>query len=138
MTSTQTSPTDAPTGKHAAFLQPRERIKKVQSEATSMIEMRNDLDLLIEKLQAEDGTIEEHYEQDEGTGVARNDPVSDNYLDTDPSKGLNNEKVETRRRKWGLNQMTEEKSSPAWKFFGFFIGPTPFIMEASQLLKSLT
>ncbi|GAB7350318.1 hypothetical protein MBLNU459_g0950t1 [Dothideomycetes sp. NU459] len=96
----------------------------------------NDLDLLIRELQTEDGAIDDDCKNDDISGVARNIPGDSTCFDTDPSKGLNDSQVECRRRKWGLNQMTEEKASLAWKFFGFFVGPTPFVMEAAAILAA--
>lgn len=51
-------------------------------------------------------------------------------LNTDTRLGLTEAEVISRRRKYGLNQMKEEKENLILKFFGFFVGPIQFVMEA--------
>jgi magnesium-transporting ATPase (P-type) len=50
-------------------------------------------------------------------------------LQTDTRVGLTSEEVLQRRRKFGLNQMKEEKENLLLKFLGFFVGPIQFVME---------
>lgn len=56
--------------------------------------------------------------------------VPDDMLQTDTRLGLTEAEVVSRRRKYGLNQMKEEKENLILKFFGFFVGPIQFVMEA--------
>ena len=45
--------------------------------------------------------------------------------------GLTEQEVQARRRKYGLNQMKEEKENLILKFFSYFVGPIQFVMEVS-------
>lgn len=53
-------------------------------------------------------------------------------MQTDTRHGLTSEEVLVRRRKYGLNQMKEEKENLILKFFGYFVGPIQFVMEVSN------
>jgi H+-transporting ATPase len=57
-------------------------------------------------------------------------------LQTDTRVGLTSEEVLQRRRKYGLNQMKEEKENMILKFLGFFVGPIQFVMEAAAVLAA--
>lgn len=52
-------------------------------------------------------------------------------VQTDTRVGLTSEEVLQRRKKYGLNQMKEEKENLILKFLGFFVGPIQFVMEVS-------
>ena len=54
---------------------------------------------------------------------------------TDTRHGLTSEEVLVRRRKYGMNQMKEEKENLILKFFGYFVGPIQFVMEVSHPAK---
>lgn len=86
-----------------------------------------DMDALIEDLESEDGHQEE--EEEVQPGGAR--IVPEDMLQTDSRVGLTESEVVARRRKYGLNQMKEEKENLILKFLGFFIGPIQFVMEVS-------
>ena len=89
-----------------------------------------DIDALIEDLESQDGHGMEEEEEDEGTpGGGR--VVPEDMLQTDSRVGLTESEVVARRRKYGLNQMKEEKENLILKFFGYFIGPIQFVMEVS-------
>jgi hypothetical protein len=45
---------------------------------------------------------------------------------------LSSQEVLSRRKKFGMNQMKEEKENLILKFLGFFIGPIQFVMEVSR------
>ncbi|KAG0681354.1 plasma membrane H+-ATPase [Pichia californica] len=60
--------------------------------------------------------------------------VPDEYLHTDPIVGLTSSEVTKRKKKFGLNQMAEEKENLVLKFCMFFIGPIQFVMEAAAIL----
>lgn len=90
-----------------------------------------DIDALIEDLESEDGHGEEE-EEEEGT-PATGRVVPEDMLQTDSRLGLTESEVQARRRKYGLNQMKEEKENLILKFFGYFIGPIQFVMEVRFL-----
>lgn len=60
--------------------------------------------------------------------------VPEEYLHTDPIVGLTEAEVHKRRKRFGLNQMAEEKENLVLKFCMFFIGPIQFVMEAAAIL----
>lgn len=62
--------------------------------------------------------------------------ANENLLQTDPILGLGDEEVTRRRRKFGFNQLNEEKSNHFKKLLGFFVGPIQFVMEVSQAFGS--
>jgi H+-transporting ATPase len=86
-----------------------------------------DIDALIEELESEDGNVEE--EEDVEPGGAR--IVAEDLLQTDTRHGLSSQEVLNRRKKFGMNQMSEEKENLILKFLGFFVGPIQFVMEVS-------
>lgn len=83
----------------------------------------DDIDALIEELQSHHGMGDDDDSEDEGhhTGSAR--VVPEEYLQTDPSYGLTSDEVAHRRKKYGLNQMADERESMIVKFVMFFVGP---------------
>ncbi|AMD22261.1 HGL079Cp [Eremothecium sinecaudum] len=90
-----------------------------------------DIDQLIEDLQSNHGDEESDDEETAG-GTVR--PVPEELLQTDPSYGLTSDEVLRRRKKYGLNQMSEEEKSLVLKFLMFFVGPIQFVMEAAAIL----
>ena len=110
----------------------KEPIKK-DSDGTEEEEEDEDIDALIEELESQDGNVEE---EDDVTqpGGARN--VPEELLQTDTRHGLTSQEVVNRRKKYGLNQMREEKENLILKFLGFFIGPIQFVMEVSAAPSS--
>ena len=86
------------------------------------------IDALIDDLESEDGHggVNEG-EEDDTLGSRRT--VPEGMLQTDSRVGLAETEVVARRRKYGLNQMKEEKENLILKFFGYFIGPIQFVME---------
>lgn len=93
-----------------------------------------DIDQLIEDLQSDAG--QEFYEEEAGEAGATARPVPEELLQTDPSYGLTSDEVTKRRKKFGLNQMAEEKENLVVKFLMFFIGPIQFVMEAAAILAA--
>ncbi len=105
--------------------------------AASDEEEDEDMDALIEDLESEDGHAGDEEEEEEGTpGGGRT--VPEDMLQTDSRVGLTESEVTTRRRKYGLNQMKEEKENLILKFLGYFVGPIQFVMEVSFLLFHLS
>ncbi|GAD99437.1 plasma membrane ATPase [Paecilomyces variotii No. 5] len=94
-----------------------------------------DMDALIEELESQDGHMDEEDEADNEPGSAR-PLVSDELLQTDTRIGLTDAEVLIRRKKFGLNQMKEEKENMILKFFSYFIGPIQFVMEAAAVLAA--
>lgn len=85
-----------------------------------------DIDALIDELASQDGLPEEEEEVTE-VGGAR--PVAEELLNTDTRCGLTEQEVTSRRRKFGLNQLKEEKENLILKFLMYFVGPIQFVME---------
>jgi H+-transporting ATPase len=91
-----------------------------------------DMDALIDELESQDG----HQEEEEGENEV--DPgagrvVPEDQLQTDTRIGLTESEVTQRRKKYGMNQMKEEKENLILKFLGYFIGPIQFVMEVSYI-----
>ncbi|KAJ9295294.1 hypothetical protein DTO271G3_6117 [Paecilomyces variotii] len=93
-----------------------------------------DMDALIEELESQDGHIDQEDEADNEPGGAR--PVPDELLQTDTRIGLTDAEVLLRRKKFGLNQMKEEKENMMLKFLSYFVGPIQFVMEAAAILAA--
>jgi H+-transporting ATPase len=87
-----------------------------------------DIDALIEELESQDAGVEEE-EEVVHAGNARTIP--EELLQTSTRTGLSSSDVIARRKKYGLNQMKEEKENLLLKFLGFFVGPIQFVMEVS-------
>lgn len=86
-----------------------------------------DIDALIEELQSLDGNLDFNDSgQDEKSTPCC---ISEELLQTDPTTGLTEQEVLLRRKKYGLNQMKEEKENLALKFLSYFVGPVQFVME---------
>ncbi|KAK5071912.1 plasma membrane H+-ATPase [Lithohypha guttulata] len=92
----------------------------------------DDLDALIEELESADPD-EEVEEEIEALGV---NSVPEEFLQTDPRFGLSDFEVNARRKKYGLNQMKEEKENLFLKFLMYFVGPIQFVMEAAAILAA--
>jgi H+-transporting ATPase len=93
-----------------------------------------DMDALIEELESQDANIDDEEEEEAVAGGARN--VPEEMLQTSTRDGLTSAEVLQRRKKYGMNQMKEEKENLILKFLGFFIGPIQFVMEAAAVLAA--
>lgn len=100
------------------------KVSRTEKEDTE--EEDEDLDALIEELESLDPDAELEAEI-ETVGGPRN--VPEEMLQTDPRVGLIEPEVVARRKKYGLNQMKEEKENLLLKFLGYFVGPIQFVME---------
>lgn len=89
-----------------------------------------DIDALIDDLESHDGRPEEEDEASIEPGGAR--PVPEELLQTNPEYGLSDSEVAARRKKYGLNQMKEEKENSVLKFLSYFVGPIQFVMEVCE------
>ena len=85
-----------------------------------------DIDALIAELESEDGDDDEEEEAQPGMSAK---PIPEELLNTDTRKGLTHAEVTERRRRYGLNQMAEEKENLIKKFLMYFVGPIQFVME---------
>lgn len=94
-----------------------------------------DIDALIEDLESQDGHAAVEEEEEETT-AATGRVVPEDMLQTDSRVGLTESEVTQRRRKYGLNQMKEEKENLILKFFSYFVGPIQFVMEVSSFFLS--
>jgi len=90
-----------------------------------------DMDALIDDLESEDGAINDEADEKTEAGAAR--PVAEELLQTSTTHGLADAEVLVRRKKFGLNQMKEEKQNMILKFLGYFVGPIQFVMEVCFL-----
>ena len=91
-----------------------------------------DMDALIDELESQDGGAGQE-EEEEAVEAGEAPPVPDELLQTDTRMGLTEHEVTTRRKKFGLNQMKEDKENLVLKFLGYFVGPIQFVMEVSFL-----
>lgn len=96
-------------------------------------EVEEDIDALIDELESVDG--DEPEDDDPVTGNSAR-PVPEELLNTDTRIGLTSAVVEQRRKKYGLNQMREEKENLLLKFLMYFVGPIQFVMEAAAVLAA--
>ncbi|KAL3959823.1 hypothetical protein ACCO45_004940 [Purpureocillium lilacinum] len=101
--------------------------KKVEAAGSADDDDDEDIDALIEDLESQDGHGAFDEEEEEGTP---------DMLQTDSRVGLTESEVVARRRKYGLNQMKEEKENLILKFFSYFVGPIQFVMEAAAVLAA--
>ena len=96
-----------------------------------------DIDELVMELQSHHhhaaGEGEDDEDSDEEVSGSYTE-VPEEYLQTDINTGLSSAEVQKRRKKFGLNQMSEEQENLILKFCMFFIGPIQFVMEAAAIL----
>ena len=92
-----------------------------------------DMDALIDELESHDGGAVGAEEEEEEGEAGSAPPVSEDLLQTSTRTGLTEHEVGQRRKKFGLNQMKEEKENLVLKFLGYFVGPIQFVMEVSFL-----
>lgn len=107
---------------------------KKEAPAGEEEEEDEDIDALIEELESQDAGIDNDEDEVVQPGGART--VPEELLQTSTRTGLSAADVQTRRKKYGLNQMKEEKENLVLKFLGFFIGPIQFVMEVSQAVTN--
>ncbi|ESW99607.1 Plasma membrane ATPase [Ogataea parapolymorpha DL-1] len=98
-------------------------------------EEEEDIDQLVMELQSNHGA-DDGEEEDEVQDHSSFKVVPEELLRTDPKVGLTSEEVAKRRKKFGPNQMAEEKENLVLKFCMFFIGPIQFVMEAAAILAA--
>ncbi|KAL5121481.1 plasma membrane H+-ATPase [Pleosporales sp. CAS-2024a] len=94
-----------------------------------------DIDALIDELESQDGDNAD-YEEEEIDHPGGAHVIPEDLLLTDTRMGLNSAEVLVRRRKFGYNQMKEEKENLFVKFLMFYVGPIQFVMEAAAILAA--
>ena len=110
---------------------PADTVQHTKKPVDDDEEEDEDMDALIDELESQDGHLEEEEEEAEGTpGGGR--VIPEDQLQTDTRTGLTEAEVHIRRKKYGLNQMKEEKENLILKFLGYFVGPIQFVMEVSD------
>ena len=99
---------------------------KNHQEGEAIDENEEDIDALIDELESVNG---DEPEDDDPASGSSSRPVPEELLNTDTRIGLTSAVVEQRRKKYGLNQMKEEKENLILKFLMYFVGPIQFVME---------
>jgi len=62
--------------------------------------------------------------------------VPDDYLNTELRTGLTSSDVEQRRKRYGFNEISSEKTNLLKQFIGYFTGPILYVMELAALLAA--
>lgn len=108
--------------------------KNEKPEIPEEEEDEEDIEQLVMELQSNGGAADEEEEEDDAPVAGAAKVVPESMLQTDPSVGLSSSEVAQRVKKFGLNQMAEEKENMFVKFCTYFVGPIQFVMEAAALL----
>ncbi len=58
-------------------------------------------------------------------------------LASDPTNGLSSTEAELRLKKYGYNEIKEEKKNPILKFLSYFWGPIPWMIESAAILSAV-
>lgn len=95
-----------------------------------------DIDQLVLDLQSNHGGLDGEEGEDEDEKHGTFTEVPEELLQTDPQVGLSDADVQKRRKKFGWNQMSEEKENLVVKFVMFFVGPIQFVMEGAAILAA--
>ncbi|TID30614.1 hypothetical protein CANINC_000769 [Pichia inconspicua] len=94
-----------------------------------------DIDELVMELQSNHAVDADDDEEDEDAEKSHSyKEVPDEYLHTDINTGLTSAEAAHRMKKFGPNQMADEKENLVLKFCMFFVGPIQFVMEAAAIL----
>lgn len=125
---------DIPSSQYDPEKQPID--EKPAIEGVPLEEDDEDIDGLIQELESLDGHDDEFDEGDAAPGSSAR-PVPEDLLQTDTRTGLTSAEVDQRRRKYGLNQMKEEKENLILKFLMYFVGPIQFVMEVGYTASFL-
>lgn len=102
-------------------------LEKQESELHKEDYSEDDLDVLIHELEETD--FDDEVDEEKDADVKHILP--NQLFHTDIKRGLSDHEIVERRRKYGLNQLQEEKENLILKFVLFFVGPIQFVMEVS-------
>ncbi|KAL9074674.1 MAG: hypothetical protein Q9157_004281 [Trypethelium eluteriae] len=98
-------------------------------------EETTDLDALLDELDDDEKQQDEIMDDTENLpGAAK--AVPEEMLKTNHFDGLTDAEVHERKKRFGLNEMKEEKENLLKKFLMFFVGPIQFVMEAAAILAA--
>ncbi len=77
--------------------------------------------------------------QDQSVNKETSKTVGDliSELKVSPEQGLSDSEAESRIDEYGYNELTEEKSNIVFKFFSYFWGPIPWMIEAAVILSAI-
>ncbi len=90
------------------------------------------IDDLIEELASLDGEYTARTQIRKSIESKHSFVGQDPEFDTDVTTGLTTPDALARRKKYGPNQLKEEKENLYLKFMSFFVGPVQFVMEVSD------
>ena len=62
--------------------------------------------------------------------------VPEEWLNTDLKQGITDSEVESRRRRFGWNEISTERENMLLKFLSYFTGPILYVMELAALLAA--
>jgi len=82
----------------------------------------------------ENGKI--HEDNPATTGLSLSDEELERILKTGAG-GLNQTEVQVRLQEYGFNDIPEEKKHPLLRFFRYFWGPIPWMIEVAALLSAI-
>lgn len=124
------------TGDHIINIEEKTRIITETTDASKSSEDEvvgdgDDMDALIEDLESDD-EAEEESENSGSSEPGTEKPIPEEFLKTEAHLGLTDDEVLARRKKYGLNQMKEQKENHFLKILSYFVGPVQFVMEVSH------
>ncbi|KAL2821743.1 hypothetical protein BDW59DRAFT_108929 [Aspergillus cavernicola] len=111
-----------------------------QEKMTSMTDADDDddreesIDDLIQELSLSDGGHIVHNNRKSLESAKHSNVGTEPEFDTDLTTGLTHDEVTIRRKKYGPNQLQEEKENLYLRFLSFFVGPVQFVMEGAAIL----
>lgn len=110
-----------------------EKTSKAKTTSKPNDEEDYDIEALIDELEAQDGLEAEVPEEETTSTPGGGRVIPEDQLNTSSVTGLSDAEVLIRRKKYGMNQMKEEKPNHILKFLSYFIGPIQFVMEVCIL-----
>ncbi|KZF24435.1 plasma-membrane proton-e [Xylona heveae TC161] len=76
------------------------------------------------------------WRKDDGFGGSDSGFVPNEWLEADIRQGIHSSDVESRRKRFGWNEISSDKENMFLKFLGFFTGPILYVMEIAVLLAA--
>jgi H+-transporting ATPase len=65
--------------------------------------------------------------------LPKDKPIDPAKFETTINKGLTDADVNSRRKEYGWNRLTQDKPNHLLKFLMFFMGPIQWVMEVSMI-----